>query len=508
MRDRPRFAALSALLMLAIASPLAAAQDKQEASPQQTARQPLESITRHSGQFGGSKMAYEAIAGEIFLKDKDGKPKAAIYSTTYLKTPRDATRPVVFLFNGGPGSGSLWLHLGAFGPKRVVVPSDARDDGAPPYPLVDNPHALLDVADLVFIDPVGTGFSHALPGTEAKEYWGVKSDAVSIAEFIRLWLGKYQRWNSPKYVGGESYGTTRSIAVANELEGGYNDVALNGILLISTILDFGLSAEVPGNEMAHVVNLPTYAATAWYHGKISPRPAQVADFVEEARRFALGPYLTALAKGNALPADERARVRAGLARYSGLSEDYLERADLRVRPSRFYKELLRDRGLVVGRLDGRYTGHDADNAGEFGENDPSFYGIDAAYTAAMNSYARQTLKYSPDIQYNVIGGVGPWDWNPAGGQSGGRTAYISVAPYVGRLLRQNSGLRILALQGWYDHATPLLGAEYSLNRSGIPQDRIQWHYYDAGHMMYVNEPELVKLANDVRDFIRNRQSGR
>ena len=183
MRYRPRFAALSALLMLAIASPLAA-QDKQEASPQQTTRQPLESITRHSGQFGGSKMAYEAIAGEIFLKDKDGRPKAAIYSTTYLKTPRDATRPVVFLFNGGPGSGSLWLHLGAFGPKRVVVPSDARDDGAPPYPLVDNPHALLDVADLVFIDPVGTGFSHALPGTEAKEYWGVKSDAVSIAEFI------------------------------------------------------------------------------------------------------------------------------------------------------------------------------------------------------------------------------------------------------------------------------------------------------------------------------------
>ena len=502
-------------LMLAFTLP-AFAQEKAPAKPEtdktdkpasKPVREPLQSVTRHSGRFGDSTIGYEAIAGEIFLKDKDGKPKAAIFSTSYLKTPRDPARPVVFLFNGGPGSGSLWLHMGAFGPKRVAVPSDARDDGAPPYPIVENPHSLLDVADLVFIDPVGTGFSRALGDTDPKEYWGIKPDAVSIADFIRLWLGRHGRWNSPKYVGGESYGTTRSIAVAQELEGAYNDVALNGILLISTILDFGLESPTPGNEMAHVVNLPSYAATAWFHGKVSDRPARVADFVEEARKFAIGPYLSALVKGSALGEDERVRVRAQLARYSGLSEAYLDRARLRVTPGRFYKELLRDRGLVVGRLDSRYTGRDADDAGETPENDPSFQGIDAAYTAAMNSYAREALKYPAQVEYNVIGGVGPWDWNPSG-RSGGRDAYISVAPYVGPLLRGNAGLRIFVAQGWYDHATPFFAAEYSLNRSGIPTERIEWHYYDAGHMMYVHEPDLAKLSGDVRAFIRARHSGR
>ncbi|MDO5610518.1 MAG: peptidase S10 [Pseudomonadota bacterium] len=512
MRHRQLFASLAAALMLAAAVPAiaqSAATGKSEAGDKAAAkpsREPKESITRHSGAFNGRSISYDAVAGEIFLKDADGKPKAAIYSTSYIKTPRDATRPVVFLFNGGPGSGSLWLHMGAFGPKRVVVPSDARDDGAPPYPIVHNPHALLDIADFVFIDPVGTGFSRALEGTDAKDYWGVTADAKSIASFIRLWLTQHNRWNSPKFLGGESYGTTRSIAVAQELEGSYNDVALNGILLISTILDFGLSAETPGNEMAYVVNLPSYAATAWYHGKIANRPAKVADFVDEARRFAIGPYLAALAQGNSLSDPERIRVRAELARLTGLSEAYLDRARLRVSPGRFYKELLRDRSLVVGRLDSRYTGRDADDAGEFAENDPSFYGIDAAYTAAMNAYARETLKYSPEIEYNVIGGVGPWDWRI--GQQRGGTAYVSVAPFVGPLLRQNSGLRIFVAQGWYDHATPFFAAEYALNRTGIPQERIEWQYYDAGHMMYVNEPDLVKLNGDIRRFIENRTTGR
>lgn len=515
MSLRVRLLGLS--LMLACAMPVAAqeaskpkpdgdkpAAEKPAAKP---VPEPRESLTRHTGRFGASAISYEALAGETYLRDKDGKPKAALFSTSYFKTPRDATRPVVFLFNGGPGSGSLWLHMGAFGPKRVVVPSDARDDGAPPYPIIDNPHSLLDVADLVFIDPVGTGLSRALGDTDPNEYWGVKSDAVSIATFIRQWLSRHDRWNSPKFVGGESYGTTRSVAVAQELEGSYNDVSLNGLLLISTILDFASDEVVTGNEMPYVLRLPSYAATAWYHGKVANRPANVADFVEESRRFALGPYLTALAKGNALGAEEHARVRADLSRYTGLSEAYLDRTRLRVRPDRFYKELLRDRGLVVGRLDGRYAAPDADDAGDSGENDPSFQGIDGAYTAAMNTYAREALKYSPDMQYNVIGGVGPWDWNVSGAP-GRRNAYTTVAHYVGPILRGNSGLRIFVAQGWYDHATPFFGAEYSLNRPDIPTGRIEWHYYDAGHMMYVNEPDLVKLSNDIRGFIRNRQTGR
>ena len=422
------------------------------------------------------------------------------WGTAYVKDGGEPGRPVTFLFNGGPGSGSLWLHMGAFGPKRVAIPSDARDDGAPPYPIVDNPDSLLDVTDIVFIDPVGTGFSHALGKTEAKDYWGVTKDAKSIAEFIRLWLGENGRWNAPKYLGGESYGTTRSAAVANELEGSYNDVALNGIILISTILDFGAQAEVPGNEMAYIVNMPTMAATAWYHNKIVDRPADLAAFVAEARSFASGEYLSALIKGRALPVGERAAVRARLARFSGLSEAYLDRADLRVLPARFYKELLRDRGQTVGRLDSRYLGIDADSAGENADNDPSFYGIDGAYTAAFNAYARTTLNFKTERQYVTIGGVRDWDWK----MSGDGQFYFNVAPYLATALRENSGLKIFVAQGYYDFATPFFGAEYALSRSGIATERIAFHYYDAGHMMYVRDDDRAKLSRDVRAFIRAR----
>ena len=467
---------------------------------------PTVSTIRATGTFGGRSVAYRAVTGETYLKDKDGKPLAAIVSTAYIQEGlRDpTTRPVTFLFNGGPGSGSVWLHMGAFGPKRVAIPSDAKDDGAPPYPIVDNPNSLLDATDIVFIDPVGTGFSRALGTKDPKDYWGVSKDARSIAEFIRLWLNENGRWNSPKYLGGESYGTTRSAAVAHELEGAYNDVALNGIILISTVLDFGAGADTPGNELSPILNLPSMAATAMYHGKVTPAPASVAGFVDEARAFAIGPYAAALLKGNALPAAERAQVRGQLARFTGLSETYLDRADLRVLPQRFYKELLRDRGVTVGRLDSRYTGTDYDQAGETPDNDPSFYAIDGAYTAAINSYARDTLKFSPERRYVTIGSVGPWDWQLDGADRDSQV-YLNVAPYIGQALRENKGLRVFVGQGWYDFATPFFAAEYALSRTGMPKDgRIQFHYYDAGHMMYVREPDLVKLSNDVRAFIRAR----
>ncbi|WP_309547079.1 S10 family serine carboxypeptidase-like protein [Sphingomonas sp. SUN039] len=500
---------MRALKMLLAANLLAApihaiAQDKPTADkPAEKADAPLVSVTRHTGTFGGVSIAYTATAKETFLKSEDGTPKAAIFSTSYVKDGNDPSRPVTFLFNGGPGSGSLWLHMGAFGPKRVAIPSDARDDGAPPYPIVANPDSLLDATDIVFIDPVGTGFSRALGKTEAKSYWGVTADAKSIAEFIRLWLTENGRWNAPKYLGGESYGTTRSAAVANELEGSYNDVSLNGILLISTILDFGLQAEVQGNEMPYVIHVPSYAAAAWYHNKVADRPAEVATFVAEARAFATGPYLAALAKGNALGGEERAGIRRQLARFTGLSEQYLDSAELRVLPGRFYKELLRDRKLTIGRLDARYTGTDYDNAGEEPDNDPSFYGIDGGYTAAMNAYVRGELGYKTERQYVTIGGVSGWDWKLG---RGGRDSevYMSVAPYLGRALRENSGLRVFVGQGWYDFATPFFGAEYSLSRTGIPANRVQFHYYDSGHMMYVRDEDRRKLSADIRAFIRGR----
>jgi carboxypeptidase C (cathepsin A) len=500
-----RFTTSLAALALALAPLSAHAADekkKDDAAAAAPVPPPNVSVTKHKGSFGGQSIAYTATTGETYLTDKDDKPVAAIFATSYVKDGGDPkTRPITFLYNGGPGSGSLWLHMGAFGPKRVVLP-DAKDDGAPPYPVIDNPESLLDVTDLVFIDPVGTGFSHTLGGKDPKDYWGVSADAKSIAEFIRIWLNENGRWASPKYIGGESYGTTRSIALINELEGSYNDVAVNGIILISTILDFGAAAEAQGNEMPYILNLPSMATTAWYHHKIANPPATVAEVAAQARAFAIGPYAAALLKGNQLGTEERVSVRAELARLTGLSEAFVDNANLRVSPGRFYKELLRDRGQVIGRLDTRYTGVDYDRAGEEPDNDPSFYGIDAAYTSAINSYVRGDLKLKTDRHYVTIGGVNSWDWKLADQRGRDGEVYVNVAPYLGKALRENSGLRVFVGQGWYDFATPFFGAEYSLNRPGFDPSRISFHYYDAGHMMYVRPDDLRKLSADIRAFIR------
>ena len=509
------FTALALILATAAATP-AAAQDKPtpgaEAAPPADAKDkdkaPAPPVvaqrhtTRMSGTFGGRKIAYAATIAETIIRGDDETPKAAIVTTAYVKEPRDPSRPVTFLFNGGPGSGSVWLQMGAFGPKRVGIPSDARDDGAPPYPIVDNPESLLDVTDLVFIDPPGTGFSHLIGKTEGKEFYGITADAKAVAEVIRRWLGDNGRWNSPKFLGGESYGTTRSAAVTNQLVNTtFNDVGLNGVILISTILDFAAGGFTPGDELGYMTTLPSMAAAALYHGKASA--PSVEQFVEEARRFAIGPYASALLKGQKLAPEERASVRRELARFTGLSEAYLDAADLRVTPDRFYKELLRDRGVTIGRLDARYTGKDYDNAGESPDNDPSFYGIDAGFTAAVNSWQRDRLGFVTDREYQAIGSVGK-DWDFRIDDVRDSEGYLNVAPYLGQALRENSGLRIFVAQGYYDFATPFFGAEYSLSRTGIPQDRVQYHYYHAGHMMYVRDEDRAKLSGDIRAFIRSR----
>ena len=488
-------------LALAMALPaMAFAQDKASAEAQNI--DPQVRTRDLSGTFGGQRIAYTATIAETVLESDDGTPEAVIVTTSYVKSPRDTSRPVFFIYNGGPGSGSVWLQMGAWGPKRVAIPGDARDDGAPPYPILDNPDSLLDVADLVFIDPPGTGFSHLTEGTDPKKYYGLAEDARAVGKVIRRWINDNGRWNSPKYLGGESYGTTRTAMVVRELEGGtYNDVGLNGLILVSTILDFAAREPTPGNELAYVMALPNMATAAFYHGKV--QAPSVEAIAEQARQFAIGPYATALLKGQDLPQAERAAVRAELSRLTGLSEDYLDQAELRVTAQRFYKELLRDRGLTIGRLDSRYTGRDYDNAGEYPDNDPSFYGIDAGYTAAINSWARDTLGFETDREYQSIGSEPGrnWNWSLAGQ---GRNAYLNVAPFIGEAMRQNSGLRTFVGQGWYDFATPFFGAEYSLNRMGIPQDRVELHYYDAGHMMYVRDEDRAKLSRDIRAFIRNR----
>ena len=497
-------------LALALLASPSVAQDKKPAAAveKDKAAEPVEKVipqkhsTHLTGTFGGQRVNYTATIGETILAADDGTQKAAIVTTAYIKDGRDPARPVTFLFNGGPGSGSVWLQMGAFGPKRVAVPSDAKDDGAPPYPIVDNPGSLLDVTDLVFIDPPGTGFSHLIGKTEGKEFYGVTADAKAVAEVIRRWLSDNNRWNSPHYLGGESYGTSRSAAVVNQLaDATYNDVGLNGIILISTILDFGAGADTPGNELSVITNLPSMAATALYHGKATS--PSVEQFTDEARAWAIGPYATFLLKGQKAPPEERATIRRQLARFTGLSETYLEQADLRVSPDRFYKELLRDRGLTIGRLDTRYTGKDYDNAGEGPDNDPSFYGIDAGYTAAVNSWERGTLGFVTNREYQSISNViRDWDWKIEGGRD--NNAYLNLTPYLGTALRENKDLRIFVGQGYYDFATPFFAAEYALSRTGIPQDRVEFHYYHAGHMVYIRDEDRAKLAADVRAFIRNR----
>ncbi|GAA3997575.1 S10 family peptidase [Sphingomonas humi] len=496
-----KYLRLTAAAALALATVPAAAQDKDKAEAAARAYQPQSVTTRHSGTFGGQRLNYSATIGETLLKDKEGTPQAAIVTTAYIKEPRDPSRPVTFLFNGGPGSGSVWLQMGAFGPKRVAIPSDARDDGAPPYPLLDNPDSLLDTTDLVFIDPPGTGFSVLLPGADPKDFYGVQQDAKAVAEVIRRWLGDNGRWNSPKFLGGESYGTSRTAAVVNQLEAStFNDVGLNGLILISTVLDFAAGSDAPGNELGFVTNLPSMAVTARYHGKASGEsPAALA---EAARQFAIGPYASFLLKGQRASAEERAAVRSRLSQLTGLSEAFLERADLRVTPDRFYKELLRDRGLTIGRLDSRYTGKDYDSAGESPDNDPSFYGIDAGYTAAVNTWQRGTLGFRTDREYQSISNmVRDWDWRIGGRDE---NAYLNLTPWIGKAMRENSGLRTFVAQGWYDFATPFFAAEYALSRTGVPQDRVSFHYYDAGHMMYVRDEDRAKLSRDVKAFIRSR----
>jgi len=479
-------------------------QDRADA-PAQPVPEPKRFETRHSGSFNGRTVAYRAVAEETHLKDEAGKPRGSLFSIAYLaeEVEDPARRPVLFLFNGGPGSASLWLHMGVLGPKRVVVPGDGTGAGAPPYPVVDNPGCPLDMADLVFIDPIGTGYSHAVGEGKPEEFWGVESDAESITRFIGEWLTRHKRWASPRWLGGESYGTTRAVAVADKMTGAFRGMAVNGLLLISTILDFHTARFNRGNMLPEVAYLPTYAQTALYHGRISPKPRNPARFIDEARRFALEELSVALLMGPRQPARARKAVVAGLARYTGLSESYLERVKLRLDPTRYRKELLRDRGLTVGRFDSRYTGRDLDDAGDVPENDASSYAIDGAYVAAVNDHLTRSLGIVMDRPYLPLNlkVLEKWDWlggRPEPGARFGWPTAVNVAPLLARMLREQPGLKVLVANGLYDLATPFFAVENTLAANDIPPDRVDMRYYEAGHMMYVHGPSLDALLADIR----------
>ncbi len=461
-------------------------------------------VTTHEGVFNDKKLAYTVTAGETYLKDADGKPRASLFTFAYVKTDAAGTRPVTFLFNGGPGSSSLWLHMGGIGPKRVIVPSDAEPAGTGPYPVADNPLSILDATDIVFIDPVGTGFSRPLGEAKQEEFWGLDADAESIGQFITQWLTTHKRWGSPRYIGGESYGTTRSVAVAAKLHGGMNGVAVNGLALISVILDFHHAKFEKGNPFPDIADLPTFAATALYHGRIHPVPGNRDAFIEEVRRFALDDYLPALLAGSRLDPATRQRVRGKLAGYTGLSETWLERTNLRIDPSRFRKELLRDQGIVLGRFDTRYKGSDHDDVGELPENDPASYGVTSAYVTAMNEYLTGALEVEMDRPYRLRNREAneKWDWlGPKRPGPPSWPGYVNVAPDLGRLQRELPDLKVWMANGRYDLATAFFGVENTVASNGIDGSRVTMTYYDAGHMMYLHEPSLAQLAADFRRFL-------
>jgi carboxypeptidase C (cathepsin A) len=490
---------------------------KGEAKPLPEAK-PL-SITRHQIMIDGRMIPYTATAGEITILKTDETPGASMFFAAYTRDDiKDvSTRPVMFCFNGGPGSSTVWLHLGGLGPKRVAL----NEEGYPlrvPSRVVDSEFSLLDVTDLVFIDAVSTGFSRPLAGEEKSQFHGVEEDANAFAEFIRLYLTKFDRWSSPKFLLGESYGTTRAAVLSGVLQNRTYGIYLNGIILLSSVLDFSTLSFVPGNNLAYMIFLPHYTATAWFHKKLSPEYLNKAltAVLEEARKFAIDEYAPALLKGNLLRPEEVESIAGKIANLTGLSVDYVKKANLRIRHDRFVKELLRDKRLTVGRLDSRFTGRDADAAGESYEYDPSSAIIMGVFASALNDYVGTELKYRKEIPYAIYGNVYPWNffYQPAQTRTTGTTRTAAGrssrdgALYVAETLRQamaeNLDLKVFCCNGYYDGATPFFGTEYTFSQlmlDGSFKDRVRLGYYEAGHMMYIHKASLQKLKSDLSSFI-------
>jgi carboxypeptidase C (cathepsin A) len=461
-------------------------------------------VTRHTLSVDGRELAYTASAGRVVLRQEvhtddtfDGhKPKAEVFLTAYTLDDADPrTRPVTFAFNGGPGSSSVWLHLGLLGPRRVMS-GDAGDPAPPPYDLADNPQSLLAHSDLVFIDPVSTGYSRAAAGEKPKDYHGYQGDLESVSEIIRLWTSRHGRWMSPKYLCGESYGTLRAAALAEHLQERYG-MYLNGIVLISSVLDLGTLEFNPGNDTPYPLFLPTYAAIAHHHGLHGDRP--LAEVLADAERFADRDYPWALARGSRLPAAERAEAVARLAGLTGLDPDYVDRVDLRIEHVRFFTELLRSRRRSVGRLDGRFLGWNADYGQEHFSADPSYSAILGPYTAAVNHYLRVELEYANDLPYEVLTErVHPWSMKGFEGR------HLNVSDRLAAAMRANPHLRVYVACGYHDGATPYLAAEHTFAHLTIPDElhgNIEFSYFEAGHMMYVHEPSRLAQSAQLAAFV-------
>lgn len=471
-----------------------------------TAAEPKEFTTNHSLEIAGKTLEYTAVAGETFLPGEDGSPAASVFTVSYfLEGVEDpSARPLTFLFNGGPGSSATWLHLGAFGPRRLDLGDDPLSMGAPPYRLAPNPWSLLDVTDLVFVDPVGTGYSHALGEAADNDYWGVDEDAASMAAFIRAYLTHHKRWSSPKYLAGESYGTIRAALLVRDLALDTLDgVALNGVILISTALDVRIFLSgLPGNDLAYATSLPTYAATAAYHGVLPEAPTDLGAFLTKVEDFASTEYLTALFQGDSLSEERQAALAAELHRFTGLEEEYLLRSHLRVPVGRFLKELLRDRGETLGVHDTRFRGHDPDEAGEGVDRDPFIPAVAGPFVTAVNAYLVDDLGVDMDRAYEVFSEEAGGTWKRARDQQWVFAGFLLTTEPLAREAEANRDFRIFSASGMHDLTTSYYGIEYTFDHSGVPRDRLTLKTYPGGHMMYLNEASLAQLSADLRAFIR------
>jgi carboxypeptidase C (cathepsin A) len=480
-----------------------------ESRPERPRPEEKLSVTHHSAQIGGAEIRYTATAGNLLLKEEDGTPKASIFFVAYTREGVYdlGRRPLTFAFNGGPGSASIWLHMGAFGPRRVLMDEEGMAL-PPPYRLVDNESSLLDLTDLVFIDPVSTGWSRAVPGEDPKPFHGVTGDVESVGELIRLYTSRFGRWSSPKFLAGESYGTTRAAALSRYLQERHG-MYLNGIVLLSTILNFGTARFDVGNDLPYPLFLPTYTATAWYHKRLpADLQGDLKTALAESEKFAAGEYTLALMKGNRLSPEERRDVAGKLTRLTGLSPQYLEAANLRPVISAFDKELLRDRRQTTGRLDSRFVGTDREATGERNEFDPSYAAIQGPFTAMFYAYAHDALGCTSDLPYEALTDrVSPWSFREWSNE------YLNVAEDLRRAMAMNPSLKVFVANGYYDLATPYFATRYTFDHLGFeptyPQ-RVTMRYYEAGHMMYIRHAELKKLKklkDDIAAFLRSAGGG-
>ena len=505
-----------------------AAADNAKDTPSVTPAEPQERLvtTEHKLVVGKKTLEYTAVCGTVVLRDytptyeasdgkvardaKDGKPPkpdkatASFFFTAYTLKPKkgDAAdqRPVTFSFNGGPGSSSVWLHLGILGPQRVAC-DEFGNAPPPPYALVDNEHTLLTESDLVFIDPVGTGHSRMAEGEKPNEYHAYQRDLDSVGEFIRLYLTRYGRWGAPKFLIGESYGTTRAAGLSLHLQDKH-DIFLNGVMLVSLAIDLQTLSFDDGNELPYALFLPTYAATAWYHKALPPelQKKPLAEVLDAAEAFALGDYTAALMHGSQLAGAQREKIAAQLVRFTGLTPEYIRQCDLRPEVFRYFKQLLRHRFETVGRLDSRFIGQDRDDAGEHPETDPFMNAVLGAYAVGINRVLRDTLKYETDAPYVIHAPIwDKWSWK------GFENKYVNVGASLRKAMQANPHMRVYVASGYFDLGTPHAAGDYTINHLGLrdaARAKVSISYFEAGHMMYIHQPSLVRMAKELRAFVK------